>query len=80
MRGLELCGEFENPSEEEADARFAPFDEYNDETLEQKCLLAVARIIERSGTLKARLDTVDNLPISSVSKSNLRELIGINLA
>ena len=80
LRGLELYGEYEDPSEEEADASFARFNQYNDKTLEHKCLLAVARIIERSGTLKARLDTVDNLPVSSDSKCNLRELVGINLA
>ena len=79
LRGLELYGEDEYPSEEEADASFARFNQYNDKTLKHKCLLKVASIIARSGTLKARLDTVDNLPISSVSKSNLRELVGINL-
>ena len=68
-------------SEEEADASFARFNQYNDKTLEHKCLMAVARIIEqRSGTLKARLDAVDNLPISSGGKGDLRELVGINLA
>ena len=80
LRGLELCGEDDYPSEEEADASFARFNQYNDKTLEHKSLLAVAKIIEQSGTLKARLDAVDNLPVSSVSKSNLRELVGINLA
>ena len=67
-------------SEEEADANFARFNQYNDKTLEHKSLLAVARIIGRSGTLKARLDAIDNLPISSDSKGDLRELVGINLA
>ena len=80
LRGLELYGEDEYPSEEEADASFARFNQYNDKTLKHKCLLAVARIIERSGTLKARLDTVDNLPVSSDCKCDLRELVGINLA
>ena len=80
LRGLELYGEYDYPSEEEADASFARFNQYNDKTLKHKCLLAVAMVIERSGTLKARLDAVDNLPVSSVSKSNLRELVGINLA
>ena len=80
LRGLELYGEDEYPREEEADASFARFNQYNDKTLKHKCLLAVARIIERSGTLKARLDTVDNLPVSSDCKCDLRELVGINLA
>ena len=80
LRGLELYGEDEYPSEEEADASFARFNQYNDKTLKHKCLLAVARIIERSGTLKARFDTVDNLPVSSDCKCDLRELVGINLA
>ena len=80
LRGLELYGEDEYPREEEADASFARFNQYNDKTLKHKCLLAVARIIERSGTLKARFDTVDNLPVSSDCKCDLRELVGINLA
>ena len=80
LRGLELYGEDEYPSEEEADASFARFNQYNDKTLQHKCLLAVARVIEEFGTLKARLDAVDNLPISSDCKGDLRELVGINLA
>ena len=77
---LRLCSDDENPSEEEADASFARFNQYNDKTLEHKCLLAVTRIIERSGTFKARLDAVDNLPIPSDCKCKLRQLVGINLA
>ena len=80
LQVLRLYGDDENPSEEEADASFARFNQCNDKTLEQKCLLAVARIIEqRSGTLEARFDAVDNLPISSDSKGDLWKLVGINL-
>ena len=70
----------ENPSEEEADASFARFNQYNDKTLEHKCLVAVAKLIEQqSGTLKAGLRVVDSLSISAVCKYNLRELVSINL-
>ena len=79
LRELQLYSDNMDPSEEEADASFARFNQYNDKTLEHKSLLAVARIIGRSGTLKARLDAIDNLPISSDGKCNLRELVGINL-
>ena len=34
LRGLELYGEDEYPSDEEADASFARFNQYNDKTLE----------------------------------------------
>ena len=81
LQVLRLYGDDENPSEEEADASFARFNQCNDKTLEQKCLLAVARIIEqRSGTLEARFDAVDNLPISSDSKGDLWKLVGVDLA
>ena len=80
LRGLQLCSMNENPSEEEADASFARFNQYNDKTLEHKCLVAVAKLIEQqSGTLKASLKVVDSLPISAVCKYNLRELVGIDL-
>ena len=81
VHALQLYGDDENPSEEEADASFARFNQCNHKTLEQKCLLAVARIIEqRSGSLEARFDAVDSLPISSDSKGSLWKLVGINLA
>ena len=80
LRELQLRGEDENPSEEEADARFARFNQYDDNTLEHKCLLAVANVIEqRSGTLKAGLKAIDNLLISSDCKFSLRELLGTDL-
>ena len=80
LRGLQLCGENENPGEEEADARFARFNQYNDKTLEQKCLVRLANLIgQQSTTAEAGLNAVDCLPISSDCKFNLRELVAINL-
>ena len=80
LRGLQLCGENENPGEEEADARFARFNQYNDKTLEQKCLVRLANLIgQQSTTVEAGLNAVDCLPISSDCKFNLRELVAINL-
>ena len=77
---LGLYGVHENPSEEEVGACFARFNQYNDKTLEHKCLLAVSRVIkQRSGTLKVRLDAVDSLPIPSDCKGNLRDLVRVNL-
>ena len=78
---LGLYGVNEKPSEEEVDACFARFNQYNYKTLEHKCLLAVSRVIkQRSGTLKACLDAIDSLPVSCDCKGSLRELAGINLA
>ena len=80
LRGLQLCSMNENPSEEEADASFARFNQYNDKTLEHKCLVAVAKLINpQSGTLKAGLKFVDSLSIIAACKYNLRELVSINL-
>ena len=80
LEALELYGDDEHLSEQEADARFARFNQYNDKTLEHKSLLAVANIIkQRCGTLKACLDAIDNLPVSSDCKGNLRELVVIDL-
>ena len=80
LEALELHGDDKHLSEEEADARFARFNQYNDKTLEHKSLLVVANIIkQRSGTLKARLDAIDNLPVSSGCKGNLRDLVSIDL-
>ena len=80
LRGLELYGEDENPNEEEADASFARFNQYNDETLVQKCLVVLANLIGRqSTTVEAGLNAVDSLSISSGCKFNLRELVIINL-
>ena len=80
LRGLQLCGENENPGEEETDARFARFNQYNDKTLEQKCLVRLANLIgQQSTTVEAGLNAVDCLPISSDCKFNLRELVAINL-
>ena len=70
----------ESLSEAEADARFARFNQYNDKTLEHRCLVALANVIQQqSGTVEAGLKVVDSLPISPVCKFNLRELVNINL-
>ena len=80
LRALKLCVEDESPSEEEADARFARFNQYNDETLEQKCLVTLAKVIgQQSTTVEAGLNAVDSLSISSDCKFNLRELVTIYL-
>ena len=80
LRRLQLCGENEDPSEEEADARFARFNQYNDKRLEQKCLVTLANLIgEQSTTVEAGLKVVDSLSIPSDCKFNLRELVTINL-
>ena len=65
---------------EEANTSFARFNQYNDKTLEHKCLVTLANLIgQQSGTLKAGLKVVDSLPIPSDCKFNLQELITINL-
>ena len=70
----------EKLSKEEADASFARFNQYNDKTLEHKCLVTLANLIgQQSDTLEAGLKAVDSLPISSDCKFNLRELVSINL-
>ena len=67
-------------SEAEADASFARFNQYDDKTLEHKCMVTLANLIgQRSGTLEAALKAVDSLPLVSVCKFNLRELVIINL-
>ena len=69
-----------DPSEAEADARFARFNQYDDKTLEHKCMVTLANLIrQQSGTLEAALKAVDSLPLTSVCKFNLRELVIINL-
>ena len=69
----------ENLSEEKADANFAQFNQYNDKTLEHKCLMVLAKLIEQqAGTLRAGLKVVDSLSISADCKYNLRELVSIN--
>ena len=79
-RLLQLCGENEDLSEEDADARFARFNQYNDKKLQQKCLVALANLIgEQSTTVEAGLNAVDSLSIPSDCKFNLRELVAINL-
>ena len=76
---LELYGVNEKPSEEEVDACFARFNQYNDKTLEHKCLLAVTKVIkQRSDTLKVRLDAIDSLSIPFDCKGNLRDLVSVN--
>ena len=80
LTGLGRLRNNENLSEEEADANFARFNQYNDKTLEHKCLVAVAKLINpQSGTLKAGLKFVDSLSIIAACKYNLRELVSINL-
>ena len=80
LTGLGRLRNNENLSEEEADANFARFNQYNDKTLEHKCLVAVAKLIDpQSGTLKAGLKVVDSLSIVAACKYNLRELVSINL-
>ena len=77
---LRLDGDNEGPSEEEADACFARFNQYNDKKLEHKCMVVLANLIgQQSGALEASLKAVDSLPISSDCKFNLRELVSINL-
>ena len=79
LRALQLCSDDENPSEGEADASFARFNQYSDKTLKHECLFAVASIIrQRSGALEAGLKAVDNLPITSDCKFDLRELLPIS--
>ena len=79
LRALQLCRDDENPSEGEADASFARFNQYSDKTLKHECLFAVASIIrQRSGALEAGLKAVDNLPITSDCKFDLRELLPIS--
>ena len=76
---LELYGVNEKPSEEEVDACFARFNQYDDKTLEHKCLLAVTKVIkQRSDTLKVRLDAIDSLSIPFDCKGNLRDLVSVN--
>ena len=80
LAGLGRLRDNENLSEEEADANFARFNQYNDKTLEHKCLVTLAKLIEQqSGTLKRGFKVVDSLSISAVCKYKLRELVGINL-
>ena len=80
LETLGLYGDNEKLSEKEADARFARFNQYNDKTLEHKSMLVVAKTIkQRSGTLRARLDTIDSLPVSSGCKGKLRDLVSIDL-
>ena len=77
---LRLDGDNEGSSEEEADACFARFNQYNDNTLEHKCMATLANLIgQQSGTLEAGLKAVDSLPIPPVRKDDLRELVIINL-
>ena len=67
-------------SEKEADASFARFNQYNDQTLEHHCLVALAKVIgQQADTLEAGLKAVDSLPISLNCKCDLRELVAINL-
>ena len=71
--------ENKNLGEEDVDACFARINQYNDKTLEHKCLVALARVIgQQSTTLEAGLKAVDSLPMSSDCKFNLRELVSIN--
>ena len=79
LRALQLCGDDENPSEEEADASFARFNQYSDKTLKHNCLVTLARLIgQQAGTLKAGLKAIDNLPITSDCKFDLRQLLPIS--
>ena len=65
---------------EDVDVTFARFNQYNDKTLEHKCLVTLANLIEQqSSTLEAGLQAVDSLTVSSDCKSNLRELVSIIL-
>ena len=67
-------------SDKEADASFARFNQYNDQTLEHHCLVALANVIgQQADTLEAGLKAVDSLPISLHCKCDLRELVAINL-
>ena len=80
LRELQLCGDDENLSEEEADASFARFNKYDDQTLEHKCMTALANLTgQQADTLEAGLRIVDSLPITPVCKFNLRELVIIKL-
>ena len=75
---LQLDSENKN-SGEEVDARFARINQYNDKTLEHKCLVALANVIgQQSATLEAGLKAVDSLPMSFDCKFNLRELVSVN--
>ena len=67
-------------SEKDADASFARFNQYNDQTLEHHCLVALANVIvQQADALEAGLKVVDSLPISWNCKCDLRELVTINL-
>ena len=77
---LQLDSDKEALSEEEADASFARFNQYNDKTLEHKCISVLANLIgQQADTLEAGLKVVDSLPLSPACKFNLRELVIINL-
>ena len=77
---LQLNDHNVTPSEEEADASFARFNQYSDKTLEHKCLAAQANLIaQQVDTLEEGLKVVDSLPLSPVCKFNLRELVIIKL-
>ena len=79
LRQLQLCSHDENPSEREADVRFARFNQYSDKTLKHNCLVTLARLIgQQAGTLEAGLKAIDNLPITSDCKFDLRELLPIS--
>ena len=79
LRGLQRCRNDENPSEGEADASFARFNQYSDKTLKHNCLATLARLIgQQAGTLEASLKAVDRLPITSDCKFDLRELLLIS--
>ena len=76
---LQLDSENKNPGEEDVDACFARINQYNDRTLEHKCLVALASVIgQQSTNLEASLKAVDSLPMSFDCKFNLRELVSIN--
>ena len=82
LRILTMLGRLrsnERLSEAEADASFARFNQYNDQKLEHKCLVALANIIkQQSGTAEAGFKVVDSLPIAPVCKCNLREMVSMN--
>ena len=76
LRQLQLCSDYVNPSEREANARFARFNQYSDKTLKHNCLVELAGlIVQQAGTLEAGLKAIDNLPITSDCKFDLRELL-----
>ena len=77
---LQLNSHHVTPSEEEADASFARLNQYSDKTLEHKCLATLVNLIaQQVDTLKEGLKVVDSLPLSSVCKFNLQELLIIKL-